>query len=334
MKTARGQVWPFFFRVAVLGLPAAAMLVFYVVTDPFRVLRSYDDYYTDNPITTNRDWVSTTLYQRAVERSGYDAFVFGSSRSLAFTCTDWVGEGSSHRCFHFDAWAETLFGIWGKVKYIHEHGFPLRKALLLVDASVLRTAQDSDGHLFRKHPDISRGSMVAFQAESLTAFFTDLFLFKYADFRLTGRVRTYTRDVVDDHAWHQRKDTNDLAFTAYDEAIAREGEGYWASRPGMFERGEPSVDAPVVGDVQRTLLADMARMFKSRGTDVRVVVAPLLDRKKMAEADLRELISTFGADVVEDYSGANAYTNDIHHYYDNSHFRPEIGRAILATKAR
>ena len=65
----------------------------YVVTDPFKVLFHYEDYYVDNGegyyINTNRSYVSTQMYIQNKDRYNYDSFIFGSSRSGYYLVEDW-----------------------------------------------------------------------------------------------------------------------------------------------------------------------------------------------------------------------------------------------------
>lgn len=317
-------------RVFFFMSPAALLLGVYIVRDPFCVLRDHARYYDHNPVVTNRDWVSTTLYERGVRTEKYDAFIFGNSRSLAFRCADWIAPKSELHCFHFDAWYETLFGVWSKIRFIDREGLPLDKALLVLDASVLRFTTDSTGHLLMKHPDTSGAGMLHFQEASLSAFFSD-FAFKYLGLRLRADQSAQTGDDLDLFDWEQIPETNDLIFAAYDHAIAKEGDAYWTNRSAIFERPEapPAADVITIETRQREMLSDIAAIFSKHHTDAQIVIPPLYDRRPMATADVTTLRAIFGPPAVSDFSGTNAFTADTHNYYEKSHFRPPVAQAIL-----
>src|SRR5271163_1381049 len=91
-------------KIAILAVPLLAMLGIYLSQDPFKVIYDYDNYDADSAFMTNRDVVSTRKLIHTQAQRGYDSFIFGSSRSLAFLCDDWrahLAPGS--RPFHFDA---------------------------------------------------------------------------------------------------------------------------------------------------------------------------------------------------------------------------------------
>jgi hypothetical protein len=81
---------------------------------------------------------------------------------------------------------------------------------------------------------------------------------------------------------------------------------------------------------QRRLLSSMAQIFARHGTRVRVVVSPLYDQIRLHPADLAALREIFGQDNVVDFSGDNPMTSDVRNYYESSHFRPPVARAILS----
>jgi hypothetical protein len=49
----------------------------------------------------------------------------------------------------------------------------------------------------------------------------------------------------------------------------------------------------------------------------------------MSEADIKILQAVFGADSVFDFSGINELTTPFTGYYERSHYRPHVARAVL-----
>jgi hypothetical protein len=317
--------------MAVLAAPMVLSLVGYLVADPFCVLHRRL-YAPGFPVAINRDYASTELYLRQHAEQGYDSFIFGSSRSTAFRCDDWkasMGRADA-RCFHFDAWKESLFGLEAKVRLVDALGSPLRDALIVVDGSLLAEVVPSSEPVFRSHPRLTGQSGPAFELDYLIDFYSNHFCLKYLDYALSGKVRGYMGQAFNARNFTHQPVSNDEIFTAVDEKIARQGEDYWRSHADLFGPRTGGTAPITVLPEQRRLLSSMAEIFARHGTRVRVVVSPLYDQIRLHPADLGALREIFGQDNVVDFSGDNPMTSDVRSYYESSHFRPPVARAILS----
>jgi hypothetical protein len=317
--------------IAVLVAPLVLSLVGYLVADPFCVLHRRL-YAPGFPVAINRDYASTELYLHQHAEQGYDSFIFGSSRSTAFRCDDWKASmrRADARCFHFDAWKESLFGLEAKVRLVDALGSPLRDALIVVDGSLLAEVVPSSEPVFRSHPRLTGQSGLAFELDYLIDFYSNHFCLKYLDYALSGKVRGYMGPAFNARNFTHLLATNDEIFTAVDEKIARPGEDYWRSHADLFGPRTGGTAPLTVLSEQRRLLSSMAEIFARHGTRVRVVVSPLYDQIRLHPADLGALREIFGQDNVVDFSGENPMTSDVRNYYESSHFRPPVARAILS----
>ena len=122
---------------ALFLLPFLVVLLPYFITDPFKVLYHYDNYYDTGGkeyyINTNRSYVSTMMYIQNKEMYHYDSFIFGSSRSEYFMVDDWKKYiPGSASCFHFDGSGESLYNIHKKLKYIAGRS-PIRNVLICME---------------------------------------------------------------------------------------------------------------------------------------------------------------------------------------------------------
>jgi hypothetical protein len=126
-------------------------------------------------------------------------------------------------------------------------------------------------------------------------------------------------------------ETNDLLMTSIDRDIRVKGEAFFDQLRRMRTAGEPlpPPGPAVIGDKQRVQLEEMHRIMAADHADYRIVVSPLFDRVPLNAKDRAELQRIFGAEHVYDFSGANELTNDVHHYYEPSHYRPTVARAVL-----
>ena len=97
-----------FLKLFIFAMPFVAL---YLIMDPFRVLRSYDDYLKGWLVEINQNYVSTEVYLKNHIRYGYDSFIFGSSRTMGYRTNDWkmyLGEGSSPFVFKSSSYPPTL----------------------------------------------------------------------------------------------------------------------------------------------------------------------------------------------------------------------------------
>jgi hypothetical protein len=87
--------------------------------------------------------------------------------------------------------------------------------------------------------------------------------------------------------------------------------------------------APIIGPVQRGMLAEARDILARHGARWRVVSSPRYDQIRLPAADLAALQQIFTPEAVFDYAGKNDITDDRRNYYETFHYRPKVGRRIL-----
>ncbi len=321
-------------KAALLLLPFTLILGSYVVCDPFKVIRSHPDFYRvdEQFVMPNRDYASTELFLRNYPVYGYDSFIFGSSRSLAIRADDWQQYLRGASPFHFDASDESLYGIHAKIKYLHVHGVAIRNCLITLDADTLSQVQNSDGPLFVKHPATSGMNRLTFQLEFAQGYAKGRFFVAYLDRRIFGKFRPYMKGFIEDRRFLHLPRTNDLYFASEDQAISANEEKWYRGREQIFyPRPLTSQASPrVIGSVQVNDLVEIADVMRGDNAIVRVLIHPAYDQKSLNAQDVETLRSIFGRNNVFDFSGINALTSDPHNYYETTHYRPMVGRQMLA----
>lgn len=102
----------------------------------------------------NKDHVGTSTYLALKDQEHYNAFLFGSSRTLAFRLKDWKAHLPADAVpFAFDAHKESLFGIRGKVRLIDASGGQLDHAILVIcPDQTFAPFRNSEGALCIKDP--------------------------------------------------------------------------------------------------------------------------------------------------------------------------------------
>jgi hypothetical protein len=322
-------------RVLLLGAPMLALLGLYLLLDPFEVLWPHRVHYgPSHLVPLNRDFVSADAYLHNPRRSELDSFIFGNSRSIFFLTSDWLPYLGAAVPFHFDASGESLFGIWSKVRFLHHDGRRIRHALIIMDAETLAMTGDSPGHLLRKDPRIAGTNPVTFHYEFFSAFFYPQFFARYLGYRITGSTSPWLGNAFQNgprEVW-QRPETNDVIPIGVEREVKSEGETFFVRLAKISPRDishRPPPGPPVIAAAQTAMLDDIAAILARDGADLRIVINPLYDRVPINPADLAALRAIFGPDRVFDFSGSNAFTDDVHNYYEQSHYRPHVARRIL-----
>lgn len=304
------------FKVFLALLPLIILGVFYLVTDPFMVLRHYPDLYHPNKthLELNEDYVATEEFLKIYPTEGYDSYVFGSSRSRYYTPEEWLKRKPGIKAFHYGVAMESLYGIAAKLSFIESKGLAIKNAILVVDESLLKTATNSNGHLFRKHPLLSGESKLDFQF----AFFIDFFDFE--------AISSYLKLLTSE----EKKLEEDPQILA-ERQIREDSEAYYQARSEVFYEREPieKVADPVLKKEHIELLKSIRKIFDKENTDYRIVISPLYDQKKLNPEDLNTLYTIFDTKHVFDFSGINDMTASKYNYFEREHYRPHITNRIL-----
>lgn len=323
-------------RLALFAAPWVLVLIAYAWSDPFRVLRAHEGAGRDGVVDLNKDHVGVRTYLRHWKDRGYDSFLFGSSRTLAFRLADWrshLPPGSVP--FAFDAHKESLYGMVRKVELIDSLNAPLHNALIVVDPlNTFAPYRNSEGALFVKDPVLSGESIWSFQKIFLANWFSKLFFVRYLDHRLTGARRPYMRSALMFNGDNLYDPITLERLMPIEDTIRADPDRYYRVHANLFpprdttrQRFHPTM----LGPEHRAGLDRMAAIFARRGTRVEVVIAPLYDQIAIAPQDLSVLQAVFGNAHVHDRSGMDPITRDRHNYIESSHFRAHVGRQIMDT---
>lgn len=316
--------------------PLFAVLLFYICIDPFKVIWHYDGFYEpDNQtsIPLNKGHVSTENYDNRYKTEHYDSFIFGNSRSVIYEIATWKKYlPKESKPYHFDAAAESLYGIYKKIKYIDSKHEKINNVLLVFDYMVLDRDRNPDGHLFTMSPQLTGYENFAdFHLQFLRTFFTYKFLPGYIDHKITGKVKPYMiGSTFSNEAFLYNKLTNEMRHTTAEKQIA-DGIFYTPERMAVFYKREPvqKYSPAVIKKNQKEMLTAIARIFKKHGTKYKIIISPLYNQQKLNTKDLNYLKQLFGGKDIHDFSGINNITNDYKNYYESSHYRPHVAAAIL-----
>ena len=310
----------------------ALFIFLYAYNDPFKVLRSYDDY-SYSRVFANRDFVSTTMFIKQYPKYKYNSFIFGSSRTMAYQPESWSRYlDSNSNVFVFDAAGESVYGIYRKLKYLDGEKVELKNALIVLCRDfAFRHDANHEGHLYIKHPATSGESGLVFQYEFLRAYFSPKFLFNYYAFQALGVYKPFMSVYIENRRVVYDTVTNGTIILDQEEELKANEEAYYSNRSHIFyERtGEKTDSIQRINLQHEFMLREIKRILEKNKTRYKVVLSPLYDQTKFNPADIGFLKNVFG-DNLYDFSGKNAITDNKFNYYEISHYRYAVGDSILS----
>ena len=317
-------------KVLLISMPFIFLLISYFVFDPFSVLYRYQRFDNSFQVIPNWDYVSTQMYLNAYRQRPYSSFILGNSRTIAFTVRDWTPYIGDTLAFHYDAAGESLYGVWKKLEFLEQHGSSLKNVLLIGDTDLLKQISNNEaGHLTRKDPRTINTFPLSFQLSFVKAYLSNLFFYRYLRYRATGTFTPEMEGLFESRPFYYDPVTNDMSVPGVDESIERDSLAFYAHNSRLLASRKPGTSPAVIGAAQLQQLVAIRNVFKRHRTDFHFVISPLFQQQQLNPADLAILQRTFGANRVHDFSGVNEFTASPGNYYEESHYRPLVGRQIL-----
>lgn len=322
----------FYVKCVLISLPFICLLVFYIVKDPFQVLRQYDDY-DHNPVSQNEGCVSWIKYKRYRNVRHYDSFIFGNSCTKAYQSTDWLHyvSGSPLRMF---ANNESLGGVEEKLEALdRQPRQPVRNVLIVLEPSSFNYEHNDFMHVMP--PEVSHKSEISFQTEFLQGFFSPKFLGQYIRYTVFHCDPKKVRGAINVDLPNHTRYTND-AVLPQERRIAAMGEAYWKQdfwKPILSKKRYPKTLAPTVcnSTKQIELLKNIHDICKRHHTNLKVVISPKITYEIINPNDVKVMRQILGPNTVYDFSSKEYFwMDDYHNFYDGGHYSRGLAKKILA----
>ena len=324
----------FLYKTIKFIFPILLIVLVLIYIDPFKVYRNYEKYYQNNFIELNRETVCTRTYNKYRELKNFNSFIFGSSRSQAFKCEEWVKYlDDKSTLFHFDGSGEGIYGVSNKIRYIDELGDTIKNALIVVDRTLLMVNKNRDGHLWISPPELSNESNIEYYNTFLKAQVNYKFLFAYVDYSFSNKYKEYMGKLIRDSKYPEiSNDTNCDIWYGYDKHIKTDSLGYYK---GLIDKGvfykrpiKKTWDSEIT-KLETTQLESIKAIFKKHNTNYKIVVSPVYDQIPLEEKQVELLNKIFGKENVYNFSGINELTMPISNYYEDNHYRPIVANKVL-----
>lgn len=335
----KNTIYKFCILSILAALPVALFTGIYIWLDPFRIIHTYEPYFSDKDpmhVGWNKSFISTDNFNRHYEKEKYNSYIFGSSRSINYRAADWRRHlPSNASIYHFDASSETLTGILCKIKYIKSKGLDIENALIILDIELLPRKEDKENHLFIQHPELTpehdflKFHMAFFNVFRQRTFLKALYDLKLYDFQ-EEMVET---GILTKHNPSYDPETNEERYPGIDSLIRFSSEQYYTpERLSQFPRNKEEILAPAYlepGSKPFNILLQIKKEL-ANDCDYYIIISPTIKLLRLNASDLRSLQQIFGTERVFDFSGKNKISEDYHSYYDDkSHSRPEICKILI-----
>ena len=321
----------FFFIFICLVAPLLILVMGYLYFDPFKIVKKYDDF-SYSYVVPNRDYISTEMFLNNYKKQGYNSFIFGSSRTMGFSPISWKTYlPKKAKPFVFDASGESIYGIYKKMLFLDSKKVKIDNAIILLcrDASFLIDANPVDHHLFMKHPEISKESMLTFQFNFFTDYLRPKFLFAYYTYTFSKKYRFYMDGYIEKRKIIFDKVTNQMKILDQEYEIKENEKAYYRKRKAIFyTRYKEETDSVAkINNKHIFMLKEIKRILSKNRTNYKVIISPMYDQVKFNPIDLK-ILKIFFQNHLYDFSGKNSYNQSKTNFYESTHFRPIVGDSI------
>lgn len=321
----------FLSKLLLFSSPFILLISSFIIIDPFKIVRAHTDY-NGAFVTLNPDYISTEVYLKNREKLHYNSFIFGNSKTLAFKTSGWkthLPAGAIPYVYH--ASHESLFGIWKKIKFIDSKKDTLKNALLIIDNGVLVQTGILYNHLTIKDPRISGESRLVFYNSFFKAYLSDFFFIRIIDYSLFKVKRPYMNGYLDFNNTYYDPVTNDMYPLQKIISRMEDNQSYYQDSLKKFGTPTP-VEKPemeVIKSLQIKMLTEIMQVFKKHNTSYKIIISPFYNYVTLNKKDVALLEEIFGKSNVYNFGGINEYTNNVHNFYDISHYSTETGNSIM-----
>ena len=300
-------------------IPLFCLLGLYVISDPFKTLYPFN---LKEFSTVNRDYLSSELFLKNYSKEKYDSFVFGSSRGCGINTYLWKSylPGNANQ-FLFQAWGESITGIYQKIKFLDNNNVDINNALILIDMpGSFDKIQESTTAIGIKHYKFSDKSKLYFQFQLFKAFIKPSLIVESLKQLIVKPNYSIGFDTISND-WNKLNKENWNKIPVRDLTLNKEK---FKERP-KIEKMMPKV----ISVDNRIILDKIASVLKAKNTNYKIVITPAYNQLLINKEDLKILQQVFGEENVYNYSGKNELTEDKYNFMDINHFDLIVGRKII-----
>lgn len=313
-------------------IPIILLLSIYYWTDPFKILKPFDINDVD---ATNREYMSTELFIKNKDSIEYNSFIFGSSRAGGFNTYTWkMYLGDNARPYLFQAWSETLSGIYLKLDFLDKNDINIDNAILLFDIpSTFAKEQLPTEVLTLKHYCFTNTSHFQY---SMTQFYNfcqkpSLWISSIKK-KINNTQIPYSADLITNDWEAKNKDNYDY-LPAQDslKSCSEKTRKTFLYNHEKNKNKPQKVSNQLINNEFLSILEDIKKILSKHKTNYHIVISPAIcsSNPRINQEDLAIIENIFGKDKVHNYSECNDITNDYNNFSDPGHFGLRAGYMIF-----
>jgi len=302
-----------------LGIPFLLLLVIYIMADPFKTNNAF---HLSEVNTINREYLSTELYLKNEKKLKYDSFIFGSSKACGINTYKWksyLPAGSSQ--FLFQAWAETITGIYQKLAFLDKRNVAINNVVILLDIPAsFGEIQEPTTALAIKHPSLSGKSKLYFHGVLFYRFLKPSEVYKSIQSIFDKPKNKVDFDTISND-WNRLNKLKLERMPKQDSTLSKSKFGV---RPEQLIRTKQLIEPELV-----VLLENIKSILKKNQSNYKIVIVPSYNQLGINVQDLAILVKIFSKENIFDYSGNHLFSKDKFNFSDINHFDMIIGWKIL-----
>jgi len=326
MSSAKG-IRKFVARTLVALLPVALFVALYAWRDPFGVVHRFHGVSLEQGDSIlrfpNNRFTAYEALRIVDPDHRYDAFIFGSSVSEAFSTKTWKTflPDSTHT-YHMSMASQYLQGIEGDLRYLLSHGWNVRHALIIIEAPMLDHRAQPD--LIPKTPYYKASDDTdAFAWHTL--FFNgfrdpEIFLYSLFPKKMETRLVNNQKLARVKQSGHDPL-TNEWQFEAMDSLLLANPRAFYQKNfnQDLHPRYFQLPDRPRIKGGKARSLRRLAKLLREHNIDYRIIIPPLYQYPAMQPIDYAKLMEIFGAERVFNFSDDAALSTQYGAFYDGTH---------------
>ncbi len=305
----------------------------YIIFDPFKVLRTYDNYFADG-LSTNKGVITVGTFEAEYKANRYDSFILGSSLSCYYNVADWLHHLPAGAVpYHFDSANQSIGTLRRTVEYLAENVDSLKNALIVLDPYIFRIPDGQSDMVFLDPPALrSEWWYAAYFHYSMFRHFMNLkYLASYLPWRFNDKRADYTElRIFEPQPIIWNRSSNEESIPAWDDSIAASPERFYASHKIVINDNEYyHCHSKLISEQIEEHLQTIASILSAYGTEWHIVVGPNLRHEVLGPEDNETMLRIFGRRYHNLGRELAPMMADSTNFYDNTHYRPVVARQIM-----
>lgn len=336
MSTSIKPPYIFLLKVALLALiPLLPAILFHLIFDPYKVLRSHEDYFGDG-LGVNKGVVTLDAFRRNNAATDYDSFILGSSISCYYPVEEWLKylpEGS--RGMHFDSSGQSIHTTRLFLEYLDRECDSLNNVLIVMSPYIFGI-KDSPESLPLLVPPAIYGNDFCRSLRFHYKFFRELSTYGYCASLIPWLISGEKEDKLDRHIFEQQpivysRTINEESIPEWDAEIAADPAKFYATHTvEVPDRNEPyrEMETPLTEE-QRNDFRKIREILNRREVDFRLILSPTLSLEVLSDSDDAFLKSLFGDGYINITRDFRDELADRTNFYDGVHYRPVLAEKYM-----